>query len=201
MTLRRIPIALAIVVALYLLFSGAYWFGRFAMADGSPAFGSLDAQIAANEYAIASNQAAIDALEHSTLLAQADTGSGSSLPPATTTGPAPKAPSVELHNPVTDPIAAFDDVKAAKKLGWPLALLALLIMLTRGLGTIGTRWGSMSWLAWLGKGSTAVIVSGVGTVATAAFNTLALGGTWFAVMMAAAGAFFALLAPAKPAGS
>lgn len=103
-------------------------------------------------------------------------------------------PADVLDDPVTNPAAAFDDAKAMHKLGWPLLLLASLIMIAKGLLTAGKRW-SWSWLKWLNTGVRAVAIAGVITVASAAFNTLALGGTYFAVMVAAAGALFTMIAP------
>lgn len=122
------------------------------------------------------------------ITAGSGSGSGSAVP----------APADQLHNPVDAPVAAYDDFKAAQKIGWPLALLAALVMLTRGIATAATRW-SISWLAWLAKGAAATAISGAGAIGAAAFNTLALGGTWFAVAVAAMGALLALMTP-KPAG-
>lgn len=122
-------------------------------------------------------------------------GSGSS-------SPAPViAPADKLRDPVSDPVGAFDDVRAARKLGWPLALLAVLIMVARGLQSAGQRWPNSRWLSWLNTGARAFVIAGAATVAAASFNTLALGGTWFAVAMAAVGAALALLAPKPPAAA
>jgi hypothetical protein len=118
--------------------------------------------------------------------AHADIGSGSSVTPAD-----------QLHDPVVDPLGALDDVRAAKKIGWPLALLAGLVMVVRGLQTAASRWPSVGALAWLGTGVRAVVLAGVATVSAAAYNSLALGGTWFAVAVAAVGAALWLLAPAR----
>ncbi|MEO7895901.1 MAG: hypothetical protein ABIR65_01260 [Pseudolysinimonas sp.] len=103
-------------------------------------------------------------------------------------------PADALHDPLVAPAAAFDDVRAAQKIGWPLAVLAVLVMLSRVLGGAGTRW-SVPWLAWLAKGTAAFVVGGLGSVSAAAFNALALGGTWFAVVAAAVGAGLALTSP------
>lgn len=109
------------------------------------------------------------------------------------------APADVLHDPVTDPVAAFDDARAAQKIGWPLALLACLIMVARAAQTAGKRW-SWAWLKWLNTGVRAFVIAGVITVGSAAFNTLALGGTWYAVGLAAAVALLAVITPApKPA--
>lgn len=108
-------------------------------------------------------------------------------------------PADELDDPVTNPSAAFDDAKAMHKLGWPLLLLATLIMVAKGLLTAGKRW-KWKWLTWLNTGVRAVAIAGVITVGSAAFNTLALGGTYVAVLIAAAGALFTLIAPTPKPG-
>lgn len=119
-------------------------------------------------------------------IATPDAGSGSAV----------AAPADALPNPAKDPGGALTAEKAAYKLGWPLAVLAALIMLCRALGTAA----SISWLAWLGKGKWAVITAGIGAVAASAFNALALGGTWYAALIASAAVGFALLKPhAEPA--
>jgi hypothetical protein len=126
-----------------------------------------------------------------TLIAgSAAAGSGSAI-----TSPADQLPDVVAH-----PAQAFDAEKAAYKLGWPLAVLAAIIMLGRGAGLLGRQF---SWLAWIGKGKAAVITAGAVTVSIAAFNSLALGGTWYAALIAAVGVGFALLQPhatLQPAG-
>lgn len=110
-------------------------------------------------------------------------------------------PADVLHDPVTHPQAAFDDARAAQKIGWPLCVLAVLIMLARGAQTAGKKW-AWRWLAWLNTGVRAFVLAGIGTVGAAAFNSLALGGTWFAVALAAAASLLALMAPTpKPAST
>lgn len=125
------------------------------------------------------------------LLAQADTspalpdaGSASApvaLEPAPETKPADK-----LHDPLASPQAAFDDLKAAKKLGWGVLVLAVLIMTCRVLGRLG---GAFKFLA---TGKVAILIGAVGTLAMTAYNALVLGGTWMAALAAAivAGAAF-----------
>lgn len=122
-------------------------------------------------------------------------GSGDTVTVTTTT----TMTADKLHDPMVDPIGAFDDLKAAKKVNWPLALLAGLILLTKGLATASKKWPSFSGFSWLNKGKVAVVVAGILTVAVAAFNSLALGGTWFAVMSAAAATLFSLMVPTHTA--
>lgn len=102
------------------------------------------------------------------------------------------SPSAELDNPIESPRAAFDDLKAAKKTSWPLAVLAGLIMLLRTAAKVGAKFKSFGWLA---KGKAAVATAGALVVATAAFDVLAMGGSWVSVLTAAAAAGFALLVP------
>lgn len=143
------------------------------------------------------------------VIAFADSGSGSgsgsavlettpvdhAAPPVVVVVPADK-----LHDPLTQPTQAFDDIGAATKVGWPIAMLAVAILLTRTLGSLSKRWPQVKGLAWLNTGAAAVIVAAIATIATAAYNTLALGGTWTATVMAATVAGFALLAPVPNAG-
>jgi len=112
--------------------------------------------------------------------------------------PATPKPADALHNPVTEPRASWDDVDAArKKAGWPLAVLASLIMLARGLGYAGDRWSQVKVLSPLG-GLAGTVIAGAGAVGAAGFDVLADGGSWFAVAVAALGAFFLLLHPNPP---
>lgn len=122
-------------------------------------------------------------------------GSGSASSSAIAPPSQPVVPADQLHDPVADPIKAFDDVRAAQKIGWPLALLATLVMAARGLSSAGKRWPSVRWLSWLNTGARAFVIAGLTTLSCAAFNTLALGGTWFAVAMAACAAFLTLVTP------
>lgn len=123
------------------------------------------------------------------LLAQADTGSAAgptvtvdtasvTAEPADTGSAA--TPADKLHDPLSSPGAAFDDLKAAKKVGWPLAVFAGLIMLCKLLA----RAKSIPWLSALGKGKTAVVVAATGAIATACFNAAADGGAWSATAFA-----------------
>lgn len=184
-TLRRIPLVLAAILVGYLLLLACYKIGYVSIAGAAPTGGA----------------AATEGAPYRVLYAQADLpDAGVDVPPSgsgSSTTPAPAPPADQLHNPLTDPRAAWDDVKAAKKIGWPLALLAGLIMVARALGYAGDRWPKFKAFAKLG-GITGTIVAGVSACGAAAFNTLALGGTWFAVAAAAVGAFFALLHPNPP---
>ncbi len=108
----------------------------------------------------------------------------------------PTKPSDKLHDPISEPAAAFDDLKAAKKQGWAAAILCALVLFTTAFARASTRWPSSKLFAWFAKRKTAIfVIGGAGTVAAAAFNVLALGGEWTAVMWAGAGAALALIAP------
>jgi hypothetical protein len=90
-------------------------------------------------------------------------------------------PSDSIDDPVKQPAAAWDDVKAAKKTGWTLALLVVVIMALRGLGYL-------KGLSFFKKDRVAIVVGGALVVATSLFDTLVLGGTWVAALYAAGGA-------------
>lgn len=113
--------------------------------------------------------------------------------PAVGSGSAVK-PSDTLADPVDDPIEAVYDVRSSWREGWALGLLAALVIVSRGLGTARRRWPSSGLLRWMG-GRPGLLVLGVGTVGAAAFDALALGGSWFAAAIAAIGAALALLEP------
>jgi hypothetical protein len=123
-----------------------------------------------------------------------DAGSGSAV------APAPAAPSVDaLHNPAQAPLAAFDDLKAAKKLGWAMALFAALVMLLKAVAYVKDKLGGVPLLgklaAWLAVNKRAVWIAGLGAGCAAAYNALAEGGTWMAALMLVAAKVFALMSP------
>lgn len=88
-------------------------------------------------------------------------------------------PSDSIHDPVTDPAATYDDMKAAKKLGWGILALAIIIVVCKVLARLGGMFKK------LGEGKFALIVASVGTLAMTAYNALLLGGTWLAALAAA----------------
>lgn len=122
---------------------------------------------------------------------------GSAAPQATSTTvtvTTQPAPADSLHNPVDDPLAAVNDVRQAKKQGWALAILAAVIMLTAGFAKASVKWPSAPLLSTINKHKTVIFfVAGAGTVATSSYNALALGGSWYAVLMAAGGAVLAFI--------
>jgi hypothetical protein len=114
-------------------------------------------------------------------------------PPAPVVVTPPPADSHALPPPATaipaDPLAApqatFDELVATKKLGWPILALVILIVACRVLAKLGGVFTP------LGSGKVALGIAAVGAFALAAYNALALGGTWFAALLAAVVAGFA----------
>lgn len=112
----------------------------------------------------------------------ASAGIGSAIPPSPTMDePAPR-PSDSIDNPVTDPVAAWDDFQAARKIGWPAAVFAVVTMLMLALGTLGK---SVTWLAWLSRGVAATAIGAVSAIGTACYDAVAAGGSWVAIGLAA----------------
>ena len=125
------------------------------------------------------------------------------LPPATgeTTVTTTTITSATLHDPTVDPLAAVDDVRAAKRHGWPAAVLAGSIMLALALRTAGKKWPTQRWILWLNTGKRAFVIAAVISVGSACFDAVVLGGTLMAIAFAGAFAFFALMnsSESKPA--
>lgn len=102
-------------------------------------------------------------------------GSGSAVATA--------SPADQLHDPLTDPIGAFDQLKEAKRVGWAAAVGAILCFLALTIGTLGKTIGQ---LAWMGKGKWAIIVGLTGALGAGTYNAAMSGGSWTAVLVAAA---------------
>ncbi len=81
-----------------------------------------------------------------------------------------------IHNPLTHPRESFDDVVAAKKLGWPVLAIVMGAMLLYVLG---------AWVPALRKGAAAFLVSGAATTLAAAGDAALDGGSWVAIVTAA----------------
>lgn len=114
---------------------------------------------------------------------------GSATPPAAD-------PASQLHNPVDSPIASIDDAKQAYKQNWALGILAVLVMLIAGLSKAASKWPTLPGLSYFSKHKTLMLViSGAGLTAAAAYNSLALGGSWYATLAVAGGAALALISP------
>lgn len=121
---------------------------------------------------------------------------GVAAAPDAGTAPSSSSAADKLHDPASSPAAAFDDLKAAKKVGWSVVAFALLVMLAR----LASRFGKPgTFLAGLGKGKAAVVVGAVGAIAAACYNAAADGGAWTATLAAGvAAALHYLDGGAKP---
>lgn len=101
--------------------------------------------------------------------------------------PAP-APHDSIDNPLTSPVAAWDDLKAAKKVSWPMLIWAALAMLGKALAYGAEKfktWPVIGKLAsWLAQGKRAMVVAGLGALGAAGFDVLASGGSWVAALIA-----------------
>lgn len=114
-------------------------------------------------------------------LASAD-GSGSALVEAGSgSATAAPTPADSIADPISDPVEAYSDAKAAQKQGWAALACCLLVMASLVVGRLGRN---MKTLAWLAKGKWAVIVGGVGAAAAAGYNAAIEGGSPYAVLFA-----------------
>lgn len=110
-----------------------------------------------------------------------DTGSGSAVVSVAAPVAAPHAD--QLPDPVAHPAAAFDEIKAAKKLGWAVAAFVLLVFAAKAAGKLGA---SVKWLAPLGRGKAAVVVGAIGALGAGCYDAAVSGGSWMAVLFAGA---------------
>lgn len=96
-------------------------------------------------------------------------------------------------DPVVDPAAAFDSFRALYKIGWPITVIAGIAVLARLLGRFVPKFKFLS-------GKPAAVIAVVAAVGAAAFDVLALGGSWGSVVMAAITSLLTLWnpAPVKP---
>lgn len=94
-------------------------------------------------------------------------------------GSAVSVPSDSIDDPIAAPGAAWDDVKAAKKVGWPIAALVVIIIASRLLARLGGKF------EFLGKGKVSLVIGAVGAFSIAAYNAVMLEGSWLAAGTAA----------------
>lgn len=106
------------------------------------------------------------------VVAVVDAGSGSA---------ASSTPADKLADPVDNPTAAYDDLKAAKRESWPVLAFAIVLMLARVVGKAGK---SVPLLAKLATGRVAVVVAGAAAVAAAGYNAAFAGGSAIALITA-----------------
>lgn len=102
-------------------------------------------------------------------------------------------PSDALHDPLKEPAAAIDDIKQAKKQGWAITVLVLLIGCTKLLTFLPGAVGK-----WFATGKRAMAVAGGLAILVALYNALALGGSWYAAGSAAVVSLIGLLSPHAP---
>jgi hypothetical protein len=106
-------------------------------------------------------------------LAEGSAAGSASAPPAAT-------PADELHDPIAAPAQAWDDVKAAKKVGWAVLVFAVLTMMAKLAGRMKT----VKFFAPLGKGKVAVVIGALGALGASCYNAAAEGGAWTAMLVA-----------------
>jgi hypothetical protein len=121
-------------------------------------------------------------------------GSGSAVvaPPAPAPQPLPQAANVP--DPIESPIAALSDFQLAKKTGWPIVVLLLLVMITHGIAFLQTT----SIGAWFAVDTRATYIAIGGTAIATAYNTLIAGGTWASAAIAVLGSVTLLKKPQTP---
>jgi hypothetical protein len=108
--------------------------------------------------------------------ARADS-SGSAATPSTEAAPAD-----QLHDVVDAPKAAWDDVAAAKRVGWSVAVFAGLVIIARLAARLGRN---VKLLAVLGRGKVAVVIGAAGAIGASCYNAAIAGGAWTALLSAA----------------
>lgn len=134
-------------------------------------------------------------------MAQADAGVPVDAGLVLDAGAPPDAslPSDQLADPIADPVGAVGDSRDAVSKGWALGILAILVTLVKGLTSAGKKWPTVGVLRWLRENQAAVLVSGcLGVAIVGAYNALALGGSGWAVLYAAAGAVFLFMQSPTP---
>lgn len=105
---------------------------------------------------------------------------------------APTKPSDAVVNPVQHPEQAWDNEKAARKVGWPLAIWLGMVMLGKALAYSRDKLKTTPLIgklaAWLAKGKGAMILAAIVGVGAAGYNTMMGGGSWVAAIVAAGAA-------------
>lgn len=198
----RLLLVFASLALGWAVMSAAVYVGQ-AYADDVPVHATkLDRQIADNAVRIEHNRMLIAQAE--TSVSDAGTSDAGTSPivdggTGVVAAPAADPPPTALPNPVDNPGAAIDSLKAAKKLGWAAAILAAIVMLAAGLARAAAKWPTLPGLSWFAKHKTAIFVTAaVSTIGAAAYNAIALGGTWLAAGAAAVAALLTLIAPTPP---
>lgn len=92
-------------------------------------------------------------------------------------------PSDSIADPLDNPVEAYSDLKAAKRLGWSALAFAAVLMLCKVAGR------AKSWIGWLGQGKRPLWIAALTAIATAGYNAAAEGGSPLAIATAALVAF------------
>lgn len=88
----------------------------------------------------------------------------------------------DLHDAVSDPQAALDDIAQAKRQGWAVLVLAATTIAARALGEIGKRYGGkVTWLAVFARGRVALVAGAIAAVGASCYNAAAIGGSWMTI--------------------
>lgn len=137
--------------------------------------------------------------ERSASAQPAPSGSATAATPDLGSAAAGSDAASKLHDPVTDTKATISDLKAAEREGWGIFAFALLVILCKLAGRAPTLPIVGSKLAFLGKGTAALVVGAAGAFAVAAYNALTSGGSWMAVAFVGVIALAHYLPGPKPA--
>jgi len=115
---------------------------------------------------------------------------------------ATSSPTTYAIDPLVNPTGYLTQLEAARKAGWPLAILVGVFGLVEVLAAVGKKaadknaTGKIAKLAWLGRGRMSVVIGAAVAISAAAIHSLATGATWIAVASAAIGSVLFYLAPA-----
>lgn len=120
-------------------------------------------------------------------------GLGSQVVPSGSGSGSASTPADKLADPTKAPLAAIDDLKAAKSQGWAMLVLVGLIAVAKLLAFAPGAVGK-----WFATGRQGMALAGGLALAVAMYNVVALGGSWYAAGLAALTALVGLLSPKAP---
>jgi hypothetical protein len=92
---------------------------------------------------------------------------------------------------------ALDDAEAARRIGWPVGVFAIVTVLALSLGRAGVHL-HVPWLAWLARGTAATVLGAVAAGGSAVVEVAALGGSPVAMGTAAVTAILAFWRARRP---
>lgn len=117
--------------------------------------------------------------------------------PSVSAPPPAAPPSASLPDPAEHPLDAWNEEQLARKTSWPLAVFAVLLMVTKALAYGRAKLQDAPVIGaaarWLALDKHAMWVTGLGTVAAAAYDVLRGGGSLVAGLIAAAVAYAGLV--------